>query len=228
MKLRFSTYMTFAAMAAWACFAPESVHAQAGGGAGAGQQSAPQGVPSRPSDDVQRQQQEQMERQRTDTQTDTGSQKMAKSPDVAFALKASQGGMAEVKLGQLAAQKATSPDVKAFGQLMVDDHSKANEELKSVAAKQGINLPNTLDDKDSALYTKLENASADKFDQEYVKAMVKDHQQDVKEFQNEADKGKNPEIKEFASRTTPVLQSHLDKIKSIQTSIGGKASKGRS
>ena len=158
------------------------------------------------------------------TQTDTGSNKMMKSSDAKFAMKAAQGGMAEVQLGQLAAQKASNPDVKAFGQQMVDDHSKANDELKSVAAKENMNLPATLDSKDQALYTKLQGMSGADFDKAYVKAMVKDHQEDVKEFQKEADKGKDPQIKSFASQTLPTLQQHLSKIQSIMSNMSGAGS----
>lgn len=75
---------------------------------------------------------------------DQGASKMMKSADTHFAMKAAQGGMAEVKMGQLAADKASSPDVKAFGQQMVDDHTKANDQLKSIAQEQGITLPSTL------------------------------------------------------------------------------------
>jgi putative membrane protein len=155
------------------------------------------------------------------TQMDQGSAKMMKSPDARFAMMAAQGGMAEVQLGQLAAQKASNPDVKAFGQQMVDDHSKANDQLKSVAQGENMTLPSSLSAKDQALYTKLQNLSGAEFDKAYVRAMVKDHQEDVKEFQKEADNGKDPQIKNFASQTLPVLQQHLSKIQSIQSGVGG-------
>jgi putative membrane protein len=158
--------------------------------------------------------------QTSSPQTDSGSNKMLKSPDARFAMKAAQGGMAEVQLGQLAAQKASNPDVKAFGQQMVDDHGKANDQLKSVASQENMTLPSTLDTKDQALLTKLQGLSGADFDRAYVKAMVKDHQEDVKEFQREADKGKDPQIKNFASQTLPVLQQHLSKIQSIESNLG--------
>lgn len=153
-------------------------------------------------------------------ETDSGSSKMMKSPDAVFAMKAAQGGMAEVQLGQLAAQKATSPDVKSFAQMMVDDHTKANDNLKSVASQEGMTLPAAPNAKDQALITKLQNESGAKFDHDYVKAMVKDHQEDVKEFQKESANGADPQIKNFASQTLPVLQTHLQKIQSIQSGMG--------
>lgn len=150
-------------------------------------------------------------------QMDNGTQKMMKSPDMKFAMMAAQGGVAEVQLGQLAAQKGNRPEVKAFGQQMVDDHSKANDQLKSVAQAENITLPTTMNAKDQAEYNKLQGLSGDAFDREYVKDMVKDHEMDVKDFQKEADKGADPQIKNFASQTLPILQQHLSKIKSIQS-----------
>jgi len=159
-----------------------------------------------------------------DQHMDTGTSKMAKSADMNFAMKAAQGGMAEVQMGQLAAQKATNPDVKSFGQLMVDDHTKANDDLKSVAQGENITLPTSLNAKDQAEYTKLQNLSGAAFDREYVRDMVKDHTEDVKEFQKEANNGGDPQIKSFAQRTLPVLQSHLSKIKTIHSNMAGGGS----
>ena len=136
-----------------------------------------------------------------------------------FAMKAAQGGMAEVKMGQLAADKASSPDVKSFGQQMVDDHSKANDDLKGVASKDGLTLPDAPSAKQQAMYDKLSKMSGTEFDKAYVRDMVADHQEDVREFQKESSSGKNDDVKGFASRTLPVIQGHLDKIKTIQSSM---------
>lgn len=156
-------------------------------------------------------------------QADAGSHKMMKSPDAKFAMMAAQGGMAEVQMGQLAAQKGTDADVKAFGQQMVDDHTKANDQLKSVASGEGMTLPSSMGAKEQAEFTKLQNLSGPQFDHAYVKAMVKDHEEDVKEFQKESSMGKDPQIKNFASTTLPILQGHLDKIKGIQSKMTGGA-----
>lgn len=212
----FCALLTIAAAVA---LAPATMFGQHAGGAPGqpppGSQNAPGSNPSM---------QQQMPNQNPTTQTDTGSNKMMKSADAKFADDAAQGGMAEVQLGQLAAQKASNPDVKAFGQQMVDDHTKANEQLKTVATHENMTLPTTLDSKDQKLMTKLQGLSGSDFDRAYVKAMVKDHQEDVKAFQKEADKGKDPQIKNFASQTLPVLQQHLSKIQSIQSNMGGGGS----
>jgi putative membrane protein len=155
---------------------------------------------------------------------DQGASKMMKSADTHFAVEAAQGGMAEVKLGQLAAEKASNPDVKAFGQQMVDDHTKANDQLKSVAQSEGITLPTDVNGKQQAMYNKLSKLSGAEFDRQYVRGMVMDHQEDVKDFQKEANNGKDEKIKSFASQTLPTLQQHLDKIKSIQSKMGSGSS----
>lgn len=158
---------------------------------------------------------------------DTGAKKMVKSADASFAMKAAQGGVAEVKLGQLAAEKGGSPDIKAFGQQMVDDHTKANDDLKTTAEKEGMTLPSDMNVKQQAMYDKLSKLSGPAFDRAFAKDMVADHEQDVKEFQKEANSGKDEQIKQFASRTLPVIQGHLDKIKSIQSNLGSGNSSGK-
>lgn len=155
---------------------------------------------------------------------DTGAKKMMSSADTSFAMKAAQGGMAEVKLGQLAVEKASNPDVKAFGQQMIDDHTKANDELKTVAQGSNMNLPADIDAKHQAKYDKLSKLSGADFDKAYVKDMVMDHQEDVKEFQKESTKGKDEQVKAFATKTLPILQGHLEKIKGIQAKLGSGSS----
>jgi putative membrane protein len=155
---------------------------------------------------------------------DNGASKMMKSVDTHFAIKAAQGGMAEVKLGQLAADKASSPDVKAFGQHMMDDHTKANDQLKSIAQGEGITLPGDVNQKQQATYDRLSKLSGADFDKQYVKSMVMDHEEDVKDFRKEANSGKDEKIKSFASQTLPTLQQHLDKIKGIQSKMGSGSS----
>jgi len=129
--------------------------------------------------------------------------------DRQFVTKAAQGGMAEVELGQLATQKAQSEQVKQFGQRMVDDHTKANDQLKQVASRENITLPTGLDAKDQALKDHLEKLSGAQFDKVYMQHMVTDHKKDIAAFQKEATSGQNEQVKQFAQQTLPTLQSHL-------------------
>jgi len=145
--------------------------------------------------------------------------------DKQFAMKAAQGGMAEVELGKLAADKGKSDDVKQFGQHMVDDHSKANDQLKSVAQQKNITLPTDLSAKDKALKNKLSGMSGDQFDKAYMAAMVKDHKTDIAEFQKEANSGKDSDIKNFASQTLPTLKDHLKMAQDANAKVSGTSSK---
>ena len=141
-----------------------------------------------------------------------------------FVKQAAAGGMAEVKLGQLAQQKATSADVKAFGKRMEDDHSKVNGELKQLAADKKVTLPQGLDSKHQALYDRLSKLSGSQFDKTYMSEMVRDHQQDVAEFQKAA-KSNDAQVKDFASRTLPTLEDHLREAQQIASSEGHQASR---
>jgi putative membrane protein len=135
--------------------------------------------------------------------------------DHKFAMEAAMGGMMEVELGRLAAQKGASDEVRQFGQRMVDDHTKGNEDLMQVASGKGMTLPTALGPKMQAEMQKLSALSGEKFDKEYVKMMVKDHRKDVGEFEKEAAGGMDADIKSFAARTLPTLQEHLRMIQRI-------------
>jgi putative membrane protein len=135
--------------------------------------------------------------------------------DKHFVRKAAEGGMAEVELGKLATQKASSDDVKKFGQRMVDDHTKANDQLKQLAQQKGIDLPTEPDSKDKATMKRLEKLSGEQFDKAYMSDMVKDHTKDVSEFQKASNAAKDPDVKNFASQTLPTLQDHLKQAKGI-------------
>jgi putative membrane protein len=141
------------------------------------------------------------------------------SGDETFAKKAAAGGMAEVKLGHLAEERASNPAVKNFGRRMVQDHSKANNELKTVTSKENIELPNEMDKSDQATYDRLSKLSGDAFDRAYARDMVKDHSKDVAEFQKEAKNGRDESIKNFAAQTLPALQSHLDQARQMEQAV---------
>jgi putative membrane protein len=117
--------------------------------------------------------------------------------------------MLEVQLGQLAVSKASSPSVKKFGQSMIDDHSKANEELKSLAAQKNITLPAALSDKNQKKYDELSGKTGPEFDKAYSKFMVDDHKEDIDEFKKEAEKGDDPDLKSWAAGKISVLEHHL-------------------
>jgi len=127
--------------------------------------------------------------------------------DKMFIKKAAKGGMMEVAMGKLADEKGQSEDVKSFGKRMVADHSKANDELKKIAAQKNAKLP-----------TKEPTASWTS-DKAYMDAMVKDHEKDLAEFQEEAKSGSDPDVKKFADDTAKIVQEHLDLAKQTQSKL---------
>lgn len=142
-----------------------------------------------------------------------------------FAKEAAQGGMAEVKLGQLAEEKGSSQAVKDFGKRMVEDHSAANEKLQTIASREKVDLPTGISKKDQKTYDQLSQLSGDAFDRAYAKDMVKDHQHDISAFKDEASGGQNPAIKGFASQTLPTLEDHLKMARDMQRTVNGNGSK---
>jgi putative membrane protein len=142
--------------------------------------------------------------------------------DADFAKKAAEGGMAEVKMGQLAEDKAANKDVKDLGQRMVDDHTKANDSLKTAAAKNDVTLPNKIDERDQAIYEHLSKLSGTEFDRTYAKDLVKDHKTDIAMFRHEATEGKDPAIKQFAAKTLPTLESHLKEAEHTLQAVSPK------
>jgi putative membrane protein len=147
------------------------------------------------------------------------------SEDIEFVLDAAKGGMAEVQLGKLATEHGQSDEVKKFGQRMVDDHTKANEELKSIAESKSIKLPDELEGKDKALMTRLEKLNGTAFDRAYMNAMVTDHQKDVNEFKKESNAGRDPQVKSFASSTLPTLEEHLQQAKQTRSETTASTAK---
>ena len=149
--------------------------------------------------------------------TDNSSQlNMQAIDDQDFVRKALQGGDAEVQLGQLAEQKSQSSDVKQFGQKMVQDHSQLGDQVIKPLAKQlGVKEPNGLSKKDKQLVASLEGLSGPQFDQEYIKAMVKDHKQDLKEFTDETQMSQDPNVKKAALEGCNVITQHLELIERI-------------
>ena len=137
--------------------------------------------------------------------------------DSKFVLEAAEGGQMEVELGQLAQQKASSDAVKRFGQRMVTDHGKAGQELAQLAASKGVELSKQPSRKTQMEKDRLSKASGSAFDREYVKMMVKDHEQDVAAFKRESQQAQDPDLKAWAAKTLPTLEDHLKSIKQIES-----------
>ena len=143
--------------------------------------------------------------------------------DQRFVKEAAIVGMAEVELGKLAADKATTADVKQFGQRMVDDHSKANDELKSWASQNNVTLPADLDAKNKATRDRLSKLTGAAFDRAYMTAMVADHNADVAAFERASKTVKNTDLKAWVDKTLPTLQEHKKMAHDTRAKLGGAA-----
>lgn len=139
--------------------------------------------------------------------------------DTDFAVEAADGGMFEVQMGTLAQSNASSPEVKKFGQMMVDDHSKANDELKALASQKNISIPASLGEKHQKKYDDFAKKKGAEFDKDYMELMVDDHQNDIDHFEKEANNGNDPDIKNWASSKLETLRHHLDMAKSTRDAV---------
>jgi putative membrane protein len=145
--------------------------------------------------------------------------------DQAFAKDAARGGLAEIKLGKLAQDNGSSEGVKAFGTRMVAEHTQAGDKLKEAAAQEHIALPADLAAKDEATCDRLSKLRGADFDRAYAQDMVKDHEQDLRDFQREANRGNDDLIRAFAAQTVPMIQQHLEQAKEILKTVSPTSSR---
>jgi putative membrane protein len=144
--------------------------------------------------------------------------------DSDFAKAAAEGGVAEVRFGELAEDKASSKTVKDLAERMVTDHTKSDDSLKTAASKEGISIPAQLNAKDQAAYTRLSQLSGAAFDRAYTRDLVRDHETDIALFRHEANEGKDASMKSFATETLPTLQDHLKMARQALDSVSPKTS----
>lgn len=142
--------------------------------------------------------------------------------DSEFMTKAASGGLLEVQLGQQVAQKATTPEAKSFARQMVTDHTKSNNELKALAAQQNITLPTTLGEDQQKVYDEVLAEKGAELDKKYVSAMLTDHQEDIKDYQEAVTKATDTNIKTYAQKNLPILQMHLGMLEKMQPVVEAK------
>lgn len=145
------------------------------------------------------------------------------SQDIEFVLAAAEGGMAEVEIGRLAAERARSAEVKQFAQRMIDDHSKGGDQLKAIAESKSIALPAALTPKDQALHERLARLNGEAFDRAYMRAMVNDHVKDVSEFRHESHDGRDAQVRAWAAGILPTLEDHLKMAKMTKSTATAAA-----
>lgn len=138
--------------------------------------------------------------------------------DQTFLTRAAADGSAEVALGQLALQKSSSTQTKQLAQHIVDDHTKANEQLVALARQKQITVTPEPDGMHKQKMEKLQKLDGDSFDRAYAQAMIKDHQDAIKLFTKASTSAKDTDVKQFATQTLPVLKNHLQMARDLRQS----------
>jgi putative membrane protein len=144
---------------------------------------------------------------------------IASTADTAFAIKAASGGIAEVAMGKLALTKSSDAKIKAFANMMITDHGKANTQLINIANAKHITLPSGPDTEHQMKMDSLSKLSGADFNKAYVDAMIAGHQKTLTLMQDEAKNGKETDLRSFAAQTAPIVQMHLDSIMSIKANM---------
>ena len=140
--------------------------------------------------------------------------------DSSFLKDAAQGGLMEVRLGELAQSNASSQAVKDFGRRMVTDHGKMGDDVKNVAARQNVNLPGDISMMEKVTYERLSHKTGVDFDKAYIEDMVKDHKADIAAFEKEVNSGSDPEAKAMAEKALPAIREHLRMAEEIAAQLG--------
>lgn len=144
----------------------------------------------------------------------------AESSPTSFLKQAAATGIGEIELGKLAAQRGSSERVKAYGSKMVTDHTRMNEEVKTLAARKNIELPTTIDDKHQQERQKLAELSGTDFDRAYMAEMTSGHEKVVERFEAASKTSTDDDVKALAARSLPVLEGHLAEAEQIQGTLG--------
>jgi putative membrane protein len=139
------------------------------------------------------------------------------SADRNFATKAASGGLAEIQTAQMAKQRADSPKVKAFADRMISDHTQANNDLQQIAQQENLTLPSEPSKQERSATQRVSGMTGAAFDRTYAQQEVRDHQQDIALFQQEANSGRDPALKQFAQKTLPTLRQHLQLAQALTT-----------
>jgi putative membrane protein len=181
---------------------------------------AQQGAQQQPRSDQDKAQGEKVKESKSQARTPGPAKTTLANRDKQFVTKAASGGKLEVELGRLATERAASDDVKKFGQRMVDDHSKVNDQLMQLANTKGLTLSTELDPKHKATIDRMSKLSGADFDRAYMSEMVKDHTEDVALFERQSTQATDPEVKAFAEKTLPTLREHLQLARETASKVG--------
>jgi putative membrane protein len=155
------------------------------------------------------------------TPSASGSEEMRN--DLPFLREAASANLMEIRLGQLAQGRASDPDVKQFAQRMVTDHARLEQELTSMASRNGIAFRAAVTGEHNNQINRLQNLYGQQFDQAYMSMMTQNHQTDVSRFENQSRDADSPEARDFAARSLPVLRQHLSLAQQVGRRVNAQA-----
>ena len=133
-----------------------------------------------------------------------------------FLVRAANSGMAEVKMAELASERATRADIKDVAKTIINDHQNANSQVKSLAGQRGIALPDSASDSKRRRYDDLSDERGADFDKQYVNRMIDDHEDDIDMFEDAIEDVRDPEVRNFAQNTLPRLRNHLEMLRQVK------------
>ncbi len=136
-----------------------------------------------------------------------------------FVKKTSDGDLMEISLGRLAEHQATDPDVKRFGERMIKDHTQGMHQLQSLASKIGLEVSRDMDREEQDMVHHLSTLKGSDFDRAFMKHMAEDHKEDIQMFERMAKESANPELRNYARQTLPLLREHLQMAEDIYNKI---------
>ncbi len=145
------------------------------------------------------------------------------SHDTTFVNQAAEHGQAEVRLGQLFVQNAQNQSLKDYGQRLIDDHNRLNQQLTQLATQKGVTVPTAVDMHRQRELDHLASLSGKDFDEKALKDSIRDHERDIRTFQDAAQNSQDPDVKAFAQQALPILQDHLNQARQLEKTLNSSS-----
>jgi putative membrane protein len=139
--------------------------------------------------------------------------------DRTFISQAAYGSFGEIALGEVATERASSPAVREFGQMMVQEHTRMNEELAAIASEKGVTPPTAPDPGRQAVGAQLGELQGAAFDRQYIQQQLADHETTLTLFQGEIESGQDPQLRAFAQKYAPVVQEHVAMLRRLESQV---------
>jgi len=139
--------------------------------------------------------------------------------DPTFIMTAASANMLEIEAGRLAVQNANNADVKQYGQMMIDHHTMANQELQAIARQLNTEMPTVLLPPHQAMLDKVKGKTGTAFDEDFMDMMEASHKMTIAMFEAKSNNAQNASVKAYATKTLPTLRTHLESATRIEDMV---------